>query len=183
VPRIPDKPSNTSGHIQEPGGQGGIRTHDTLAGMPHFECGAFNHSTTCPAAEILERPRIGKANPRKTPASSHLGAAGRNDAIPVRLRFHTHCRISESVADRATTLRPQSFGLRQPFYRQPLTRGHGIRPRHLRPCGDGRQSLVMGQRVRMRLLRLAMEGRLAPVPVETPPPVPVSRYWLCFAHT
>jgi hypothetical protein len=31
------------------GGQGGIRTHDTLAGMPHFECGAFNRSTTCPS--------------------------------------------------------------------------------------------------------------------------------------
>jgi hypothetical protein len=30
------------------GGEGGIRTHDTLASMPHFECGAFNHSTTSP---------------------------------------------------------------------------------------------------------------------------------------
>ena len=31
------------------GGEGGIRTHDTLAGMPHFECGAFDHSATSPA--------------------------------------------------------------------------------------------------------------------------------------
>ena len=30
------------------GGQGGIRTLDTVTRMPHFECGAFNHSTTCP---------------------------------------------------------------------------------------------------------------------------------------
>jgi hypothetical protein len=30
------------------GGQGGIRTHDTRKGTPHFECGAINHSTTCP---------------------------------------------------------------------------------------------------------------------------------------
>src|SRR5436305_5902829 len=30
------------------GGQGGIRTPDTLASMPHFECGAFNRSATCP---------------------------------------------------------------------------------------------------------------------------------------
>ena len=30
------------------GGEGGIRTHDTLAGMPHFECGAFDHSATSP---------------------------------------------------------------------------------------------------------------------------------------
>lgn len=30
------------------GGEGGIRTPDTLASMPHFECGAFNHSATSP---------------------------------------------------------------------------------------------------------------------------------------
>jgi hypothetical protein len=30
------------------GGQGGIRTHDTVTRTPHFECGAINHSTTCP---------------------------------------------------------------------------------------------------------------------------------------
>ena len=30
------------------GGEGGIRTRDTLASMPHFECGAFNHSATSP---------------------------------------------------------------------------------------------------------------------------------------
>ncbi len=29
-------------------GQGEIRTHDTVAGMPVFETGAFNHSATCP---------------------------------------------------------------------------------------------------------------------------------------
>src|SRR5438552_16253326 len=33
---------------REPGGEGGIRTRDTLASMPHFECGAFNHSATSP---------------------------------------------------------------------------------------------------------------------------------------
>jgi hypothetical protein len=31
-----------------PNGQGGIRTLDTLAGMPPFQGGAFNHSATCP---------------------------------------------------------------------------------------------------------------------------------------
>ena len=29
-------------------GQGGIRTHETLAGLPVFKTGAFNHSATCP---------------------------------------------------------------------------------------------------------------------------------------
>jgi hypothetical protein len=32
----------------ENGGEGGIRTHDTVARMPHFECGAFDHSATSP---------------------------------------------------------------------------------------------------------------------------------------
>ena len=31
------------------GGEGGIRTPDTLASMPHFECGAFDHSATSPS--------------------------------------------------------------------------------------------------------------------------------------
>jgi hypothetical protein len=34
--------------VWEDGGEGGIRTPDTLASMPHFECGAFNHSATSP---------------------------------------------------------------------------------------------------------------------------------------
>ena len=32
------------------GGEGGIRTPDTVARMPHFECGAFNHSATSPGS-------------------------------------------------------------------------------------------------------------------------------------
>src|SRR3546814_8724244 len=31
------------------GGEGGIRTLDTVARMPHFECGAFDHSATSPS--------------------------------------------------------------------------------------------------------------------------------------
>src|SRR5215471_6506844 len=40
------------------GGEGGIRTPDTLASMPHFECGAFNHSATSP------EPETGPKGPR-----------------------------------------------------------------------------------------------------------------------
>jgi hypothetical protein len=32
------------------GGERGIRTLDTLASMPHFECGAFNHSAISPTS-------------------------------------------------------------------------------------------------------------------------------------
>lgn len=43
------------------GGQGGIRTHGTLAGSPHFECGAIDHSTTCPPAVIKKPGDQGKS--------------------------------------------------------------------------------------------------------------------------
>jgi hypothetical protein len=35
------------------GGEGGIRTPDTVTRMPHFECGAFNHSATSPGAGLI----------------------------------------------------------------------------------------------------------------------------------
>ena len=34
------------------GGEGGIRTPDTVARMPHFECGAIDHSATSPQTEV-----------------------------------------------------------------------------------------------------------------------------------
>ncbi len=36
------------------GGEGGIRTPDGVAPMPHFECGAFNHSATSPRCAALK---------------------------------------------------------------------------------------------------------------------------------
>src|SRR5258706_6868073 len=38
---------------QRVGGEGGIRTHDTLARIPVFETGTFNRSVTSPVARIL----------------------------------------------------------------------------------------------------------------------------------
>ena len=43
------------------GGEGGIRTPDTVARMPHFECGAFDHSATSPRGapgDVSERSII-----------------------------------------------------------------------------------------------------------------------------
>src|SRR5262245_13126537 len=40
--------SANAGERQD-GGEGGIRTPDTVTRMPHFECGAFNHSATSPS--------------------------------------------------------------------------------------------------------------------------------------
>src|SRR3954447_22939003 len=41
-----------AGASDEGGGEGGIRTPDRLAPMPHFECGAFDHSATSPGANF-----------------------------------------------------------------------------------------------------------------------------------
>ena len=38
------------------GGEGGIRTPDTVARMPHFECGAIDHSATSPSGRRTARP-------------------------------------------------------------------------------------------------------------------------------
>src|SRR5712692_9934376 len=48
--------------IQSIGGEGGIRTHDALAGIPVFETGSFSHSDThpknqTPRREDTETPR------------------------------------------------------------------------------------------------------------------------------
>ena len=36
------------------GGEGEIRTPDRVAPMPHFECGAFDHSATSPWDPIMK---------------------------------------------------------------------------------------------------------------------------------
>ena len=41
------KPSS-DGFLLHSGGEGGIRTPDTVARIPDFESGAFNHSATSP---------------------------------------------------------------------------------------------------------------------------------------
>ena len=86
------------------GGEGGIRTPDRLAPMPHFECGAFNRSATSPGrhAAALKRAVSGwrqiacgpaydkalaggsAANPRlrKINRTAMARSAGRSSAAP-----------------------------------------------------------------------------------------------------
>lgn len=57
------------------GGEGGIRTPDRLAPMPHFECGAFDHSATSPGTKTAVSRRVAgrvlceDAGPDKAPAA------------------------------------------------------------------------------------------------------------------
>ena len=55
------------GSLQESGGERGIRTPDRVAPMPHFECGAFNHSAISPRGAYLHQQfnrAVAKADPK-----------------------------------------------------------------------------------------------------------------------
>ena len=54
------------------GGEGGIRTPDTVARMPHFECGAFNRSATSP----VRRPAAFGGGPIARESSRHKPVSG-----------------------------------------------------------------------------------------------------------
>src|ERR1700752_3357247 len=67
------------------GGEGGIRTPDTVARTPHFECGAFNHSATSPTLNAAFR--FHRAGPRADPnAADRRGAASLAPATGQRQR-------------------------------------------------------------------------------------------------
>ncbi len=65
------------------GGEGGIRTPDTLASMPHFECGAFNRSATSPGrtAGAMKPPEAEGAERNDVMA----GVQGRSQAAVARV--------------------------------------------------------------------------------------------------
>src|SRR5712664_2562939 len=55
-------------------GQGGIRTLDTLAGIPVFETGGFNRSPTCPDRLDACLPKTSRWNPLGVSASCLIKA-------------------------------------------------------------------------------------------------------------
>src|SRR5204863_5804646 len=66
------------------GGEGGIRTPDTVARMPHFECGAFNHSATSPSGAEggvgpAKRAKSYRRGPRETSVSRRLAVRTENE--------------------------------------------------------------------------------------------------------
>src|SRR5437773_3175524 len=83
------------------GGEGGIRTPDTVARMPHFECGAFNHSATSPSgAECGETPRRGRSISEGGRSKQALGrglAAPRANSAAWRRSRVTPSRLSRSA--------------------------------------------------------------------------------------
>src|SRR4029077_1990441 len=94
------------------GGEGGIRTPDTVARMPHFECGAFNHSATSP---------LGRARAPKYLAN----AAERNKVRPswpvvhrsLRPAFPFFCRVADALHEFGEKAcgQPPGTAARHPF--------------------------------------------------------------------
>src|SRR5262245_38666982 len=68
------------------GGEGGIRTHDTVARMPHFECGAFNRSATSPRP-TGRGPRSEGRYVAKAGQGDKAERSRRAMCAPVNLRF------------------------------------------------------------------------------------------------
>jgi hypothetical protein len=64
----------------EIGGEGGIRTPDRLAPMPHFECGAFDHSATSPGA------MTGRFGPRSGRVLGEEGGADKARGREIRAK-------------------------------------------------------------------------------------------------
>ena len=63
-------------------GQGGIRTLDTVAGIPVFETGSFSHSDTCPA---LRQLLWGGKFSGSVPGFPVAGSEGKEDALVLEL--------------------------------------------------------------------------------------------------
>src|SRR6185312_6340103 len=89
------------------GGEGGIRTLDTLARIPVFETGLFSHSSTSPELRLCARAADGRAGRRLAPDFSRFGKGGSLSAKRVR----TQCLRT----DRGVTPRTPHFsGARGP---------------------------------------------------------------------
>jgi hypothetical protein len=58
------------------GGEGGIRTPDTVARMPHFECGAIDHSATSPWPDRAGKTPVRSGGYVSKAAGGDKGGAG-----------------------------------------------------------------------------------------------------------
>src|SRR5262249_42514341 len=93
------------------GGEGGIRTPDTVARMPHFECGAFNHSATSPWPQGARQPLfIERAAGRKGRSGQATWNAGRRKTAAAATNtagaytLHDACGLVRRSASGRTTI-------------------------------------------------------------------------------
>jgi hypothetical protein len=92
------------------GGEGGIRTHDTLARIPVFETGTFNHSATSP---ILQLP-CHQHEPEPVLAPARAQSALNLHTTQVSLHWRKLARVPRPV--HSTTLPPPRANAR--FYQR-----------------------------------------------------------------
>jgi hypothetical protein len=95
------------------GGWGGIRTHETLAGLPVFKTGAFNRSATHPK-QAINAPAVGPvqggseaAAERHARKVSHARSTSGSSAPLVRFRTGpVRAEVLTLITARAITPRP-----------------------------------------------------------------------------
>ena len=76
-------------------GQGGIRTHDTVAGMPVFKTGAFNRSATCPGCAGRGETSHGRLDNFREVASAMLPRRGALRCVPFFHQLERYARSRE----------------------------------------------------------------------------------------
>src|ERR1700687_5993207 len=92
------------------GGEGGIRTPDTVARMPHFECGAIDHSATSPTPEkSLKKPDLD---------GCYLTKQAKTDKALQRyiVRFHRKTAADRQDHARRPEIRPHPQGIARRFH-------------------------------------------------------------------
>src|SRR5262249_22848075 len=92
------------------GGEGGIRTPDTVTRMPHFECGAFNHSATSPWPQKGQiSPSVGGyvSNARRLNKSVVLTQIGHYRSSVARSRQNARLGLPMDVTRDGPTASPR----------------------------------------------------------------------------
>src|SRR5262249_54739046 len=82
------------------GGEGGIRTPDTVTRMPHLECGAFNHSATSPWPHRCKHPMGRRLCNQRETAKQERSVARRKWFIVALDRADTQKNLARSPARR-----------------------------------------------------------------------------------
>lgn len=121
------------------GGSGGIRTHDTVARMPVFKTGAFNHSATLPC-----RPGALRPVPGLPPSSRHpLPLAGMPATLCQQPPVATSGRGRRPIPHKPSGAAPSALRLLRPTTRDYTGRrgfGSGMRPFRSPPAARGREA-------------------------------------------
>src|SRR6202521_5350478 len=103
------------------GGEGGIRTPDTLSGMPVFKTGAINHSATSPAAARSQRRRAIRRCSLVYNRRNQISGLGRQ-AEGSGMKFHDFFKVRQKIGQ-AVVARVRVIFMLHAFFLQLVVQG------------------------------------------------------------